>query len=366
MEPKLYCVQIPSTDFLLRIPAEWLIRGIVLCSMVVQVFLVFGGGYRYRSSNPVLKFAVWLAYMSADVLAISALGIMTHSPQNQMYGVWALLLLLHLGGPDTITAYSTANNELWIRHGLIMIYQVSVAAYVVYISSLQGYMLASAILLFIAGATKYGERTAVLRYPSYSQTVSNTQPVYEFMQNEDEIDRDINNVENEDSIDREINYVDYNYLVMGEDQFQRNLKEKQRQDVNQRNENRISSSKKQEVAGRRSYKWNCFLFKKREGERRRYDNWNSLLKGGEIVTIKSVWYQEGLQTTDNYMLCLSHALFKMYRRSDCYGNCPVVQSRCIRLDNGAADLCVYSTSPSAKPSLLVQVEVGAVGYLSAR
>ncbi|GLJ26878.1 hypothetical protein SUGI_0525620 [Cryptomeria japonica] len=307
MEPKLYCVSIPSSGLPLHVPVEWLIRALVLCSMLLQVFLVFGGGYRYRRSSHVLRFVVWLAYMSADVVAISGLGIMIHSAKNQMYGVWAPLLLLHLGGPDNITAYSTADNELWIRHGLIMIYQVSVAAYVVYLSSLKGYMLASAILLFIAGATKYGERTAALRYATYSQIVSSTQPVYKFMQHEDEIER-------------EINMVDYNYLVMGEDQFQRNLKEKQRQeakpqeyakqqqgvkpqedakqqqDTNQRKETRISSSNEQEVAGRRSYKW------------------NSLLKGGEIVTIKNVWYQEGLQTTDNYIPCLSHALFKMYKR----------------------------------------------------
>ncbi|GFZ17719.1 transmembrane protein, putative [Actinidia rufa] len=36
---------------------------------------------------------------------------------------WAPFLLLHLGGPDTITAYSLEDNELWLRHLLGLVVQ---------------------------------------------------------------------------------------------------------------------------------------------------------------------------------------------------------------------------------------------------
>lgn len=43
---------------------------------------------------------------------------------------WAPFLLVHLGGPDTITAYSLEGNELWLRHLLNLVVQVGVAFYV--------------------------------------------------------------------------------------------------------------------------------------------------------------------------------------------------------------------------------------------
>ncbi|KAH9310789.1 hypothetical protein KI387_025824, partial [Taxus chinensis] len=68
--------------------------------------------------------------LSEDAVAVYALGTMTReSIHTRIFGVWAPLLLLHLGGPDTVTAYSTVDNELWKRHLLNMVYQVSVAIY---------------------------------------------------------------------------------------------------------------------------------------------------------------------------------------------------------------------------------------------
>ncbi|GLJ36017.1 hypothetical protein SUGI_0722480 [Cryptomeria japonica] len=251
------CFSTRSPGLPLHIPLVWVVRAFMLTSMQLQLFLVVFGARRYRSSSCLLRSVVWGAYLAADAVAISALGIMTHSIRNEIYGLWAPILLIHLGGPDTITAYSTADNELWLRHCFIMIYQVLIAAYVLYLSRLEGYLLAASVLLFIAGATKYAERTYALRFASNSQMVNSTNALYKFMQVEGTHDQ-----------------VGYNYVVMGE------------QILSNKEFRNIADS----VV------------------------WDRLLSENAIITMKKVFEQEGRQRTDKYILCLSHALFKMYKR----------------------------------------------------
>ncbi|XP_059065342.1 uncharacterized protein LOC131857174 [Cryptomeria japonica] len=251
------CFPSPAPGAPLHIPLVWVVRAIMLGSMQLQLFLVVFGARRYFSSNPVLRFVVWGAYLAADAVAISALGIMTHSIKNVIYGLWAPILLIHLGGPDSITAYSIADNELWTRHFFIMFYQVLIAGYVIYISRLEGRLLAASILLFIAGASKYFERTCALRSASNSQMVNSTNALYKFMQVEGTHDRE-----------------DYNYVVMGEQRLRQ-----------------IGIPKTGEST-----------------------LWNSLVSDNAIVTIKKVFEQEGRLKTEKYIFCLSHALFKMYKR----------------------------------------------------
>ncbi|RYQ92326.1 hypothetical protein Ahy_B09g098528 isoform B [Arachis hypogaea] len=76
---------------------------------------------------------------------------------------WAPFLLAHLGGPDTITAYSLEDNELWLRHLIGLFYQCYVAVYVVYKSWKGGHLNYVTIPLIVAGMIKYGERTWSLR-----------------------------------------------------------------------------------------------------------------------------------------------------------------------------------------------------------
>ncbi|KAH7565733.1 hypothetical protein JRO89_XS08G0007200 [Xanthoceras sorbifolium] len=69
--------------------------------------------------------------MSADWVATVVLGNLTSSQlgdrdqnKNILQAFWALFLLLHLGGPDTITAYALEDNELWLRHSFGLLVQV--------------------------------------------------------------------------------------------------------------------------------------------------------------------------------------------------------------------------------------------------
>ncbi|GLJ20461.1 hypothetical protein SUGI_0372250 [Cryptomeria japonica] len=147
-------------DFAMRIPIEWLVRILLLTSMTLQLVLVVLGARRYITSSVILRFMVCGAYISADAMEVYAVGTMMYKAERGIYAIWAPLLLMHLGGPNGITTYSMAD-ELWLRHGFNMVYQVFVAAYVIYGSLLKGYPLAATIILLLVGFLKFGERTLI-------------------------------------------------------------------------------------------------------------------------------------------------------------------------------------------------------------
>lgn len=115
---------------------EWEIRVLVLSSLALQVFLLFSAVIRKRNVSAVLGLLLWLAYLLADSIAIYALGYLsqTRVPRgvdvrsfrntHRIQAFWAPFLLLHLGGQDTITAFSIEDNELWKRHLLSLLSQV--------------------------------------------------------------------------------------------------------------------------------------------------------------------------------------------------------------------------------------------------
>ena len=90
-------------------------------------------------------------------------------PKCVIMGLWAPLLLLHLGGPDTITAYSMEDNELWRRKPFTFVVQVGVAIYIFLRAWTNTDLNVLAIPIFIAGIIKTGERIWVLRSASSQQ-----------------------------------------------------------------------------------------------------------------------------------------------------------------------------------------------------
>ncbi|TXG68399.1 hypothetical protein EZV62_003334 [Acer yangbiense] len=152
------------------------VRAIILLSLVLQIILVILGNRRKLTARFWIRIIVWSAYLSADWVATVALGGLartigdsedsTHVPTNALQEFWAPFLLLHLGGPDTITAYSLEDNELWLRHFLGLIIQVGVAFYVFLRSWGNTYLTFLTIPIFISGVIKYCERTFILRSSS--------------------------------------------------------------------------------------------------------------------------------------------------------------------------------------------------------
>ncbi|CAL5096035.1 unnamed protein product [Urochloa decumbens] len=151
---------------------------LVLLSFILQLFLFFTGGLRRRARNWLLRGTIWLAYMGADVVAIYALGFLSRHGDamrsshddaslrlaHPLAFLWAPFLLIHLGGQDTITAFAIEDNNLWLRHLLNLLLQVTLALYVFWKSS--GWhstqVLVPGVLVFVAGIIKYAERTAAM------------------------------------------------------------------------------------------------------------------------------------------------------------------------------------------------------------
>ncbi|WRX27948.1 Protein of unknown function DUF594 - like 10 [Theobroma cacao] len=158
------------SEVMLSLWLKWELRAMVVLSLTVQLILIRYGNRRQFSgkSLKLVSFLVWTMYLFADWLATVALSTLLRSRREQLTSplviFWTPFLLLHLGGPDTITAYSLSDNELWPRHFFGLCFQVGVALYVyVKFWTLTVTVLTfMAIPIFIVGIIKYGERVWAL------------------------------------------------------------------------------------------------------------------------------------------------------------------------------------------------------------
>ncbi|CAA7014048.1 unnamed protein product [Microthlaspi erraticum] len=81
---------------------------------------------------------------------------------NDLLASWATFLLLHLGGPDTITALALEDNDLWLRNLFGLVCQAIVTFYV-FLLSIPNDILIPTSLMLVAGVIKYVERIKALR-----------------------------------------------------------------------------------------------------------------------------------------------------------------------------------------------------------
>lgn len=165
-----------SMESLVKQFNEWEMQLLVLLSFMLQWFLFFAGSLRRRGTSGFLRLSIWAAYLGADLVAVYSLGLLSRHQHITPEGhipwrtqpldfFWAPFLLIHLGGQDTITAFSMEDNNLWLRHLLNQVVQVVLAMYVFWksIGRHNVELLVSGILVFVAGAIKYGERTWSLK-----------------------------------------------------------------------------------------------------------------------------------------------------------------------------------------------------------
>ncbi|KAK3410683.1 hypothetical protein EUGRSUZ_J02619 [Eucalyptus grandis] len=153
---------------------EWELRVLVLLSLFLQLTLATQGSRRKSIYKYWIQVVVWTTYLSADSIATLTLGVLSNrlaniketrgmiDPQSQITAFWAPFLLLHLGGPDTITAYALEDNELWLRQLARLCVQVGLACYI-YFMALSGTTLSIlAAGMILVGFVKYAERTLCL------------------------------------------------------------------------------------------------------------------------------------------------------------------------------------------------------------
>ncbi|KAF5468170.1 hypothetical protein F2P56_012346 [Juglans regia] len=153
----------------------WNVRGVILFSLSLQIVLFLGAPMRKRTGNKLSIMIIWGSYFLADWTASFTIGLITNSRNSSkiiersdhLLAFWAPFLLLHLGGPDTITAFALEDNELWLRHFFTLIVQV-VASFYVFLETLPSNKLwLPTSLIFLAGVIKYTERTRSLYRASW-------------------------------------------------------------------------------------------------------------------------------------------------------------------------------------------------------
>ena len=145
-----------------------------LCLQAILVLLAF---LRKRTRSKLLHGLIWFAYLLADWIAPVAIGLISNSKgvgceekgnNKGLMAFWASFLLLHLGGPDTITSFALEDNEFWLRHLVGLILQVLATVYI-FIESLPNNLWVPTVMVFFVGFIKYVERTRALFLASLNQ-----------------------------------------------------------------------------------------------------------------------------------------------------------------------------------------------------
>ncbi|KAI4312927.1 hypothetical protein MLD38_037714 [Melastoma candidum] len=147
----------------------WGIRGFMILSLTMQLLLAIVSPFRMRTSNRWVILLIWSTYFLVDWAAIFAFGLISNarcrnstSINQDLLAFWSAFLLIHLGGSDSITAYSLEDNTLWLRHLVGLVAQV-LAFLNIFVKTLPSNDLrVPTVLIAIAGAIKYGERTRAL------------------------------------------------------------------------------------------------------------------------------------------------------------------------------------------------------------
>jgi hypothetical protein len=171
-------MDLPIPDDVKRLWEAWNFQVCIILSLLLQALLVLASPFRKRTRSKLLLVFIWLAYLVADWIAAFAIGLVSKSQDDaceskgreDLMAFWASFLLLHLGGPDTITSFSLEDNEFWLRHLIGLILQVLATAYIFYQSlSDQSKLWVPTTMVFVVGTIKYAERTRALYLASLSQ-----------------------------------------------------------------------------------------------------------------------------------------------------------------------------------------------------
>lgn len=170
-----------------KIWKEWELRGLVILSLTCQVILITLGKRRKYIAGSWIGIIVWSTYLLADYIAAMAISILSNDlgdvyrhrgsldEQFVLRAFWGPFLLLHLGGTDSISAFSVEDNELWRRHALGVLSQALITAYILLTAWTSSRLSLLSIPIFCIGLVKYSERVWVL-YLSSEKKFRNSIP----------------------------------------------------------------------------------------------------------------------------------------------------------------------------------------------
>ncbi|CAO2142943.1 unnamed protein product [Urochloa humidicola] len=154
---------------------EWAIHIAATVSLAAHVAVMAHAGTGRRHGFPGWKLTLWLSYQLLDKAGSYALTSLSldingdeaaPAREQLLVAFWAPFLLLHLGGPDNIGAYSIDDDKLSWRKVLDAAATVMGASYVVY-SKLyivdSGLLRPASIIMAVVGILRFLEKAVTLR-----------------------------------------------------------------------------------------------------------------------------------------------------------------------------------------------------------
>nr|CAB3452188.1 unnamed protein product [Digitaria exilis] len=162
---------------------KWGFRSCVLVSLGANVVLRLLSRARRRSASGrwaakgqrVRLLILWGLYQLAEAATASAISSLTlcdsdvTEDEKQVVALWAAFLLLHLGGPDNLTAYAQEDNKLSTRKWFEMIGHFVGVGYAIYKYTYHGgggggsrVLFAASVVVSGAGVIRYLERAYAL------------------------------------------------------------------------------------------------------------------------------------------------------------------------------------------------------------
>ncbi|XP_015887304.1 uncharacterized protein LOC107422381 isoform X2 [Ziziphus jujuba] len=179
-------MELPIPNKLKKLWDIWDLRVCILISLFLQVFLLLVAPFRQTTSRTFVIMSIWSAYLLADWVAAVSIGLITksqtdhsldpHTENLHIFAFWASFLLIHLGGPDSITSFSIEDNELWLRHLFSLILQVVAVAYSFFLTLPKNNLQLPTMLVFFVGIIKFSERIAALYLASLDRFGSTVLP----------------------------------------------------------------------------------------------------------------------------------------------------------------------------------------------
>ncbi|THG07100.1 uncharacterized protein LOC114286468 [Camellia sinensis] len=156
------------------------LRVVFFVSLFLQTFLFFSAPLRKRVSTPYVVMAIWLAYTLVDSIVSYASRLVISnrvsdssssggpsSANPELVAFWASFLLIHLGCPDTITAFALEDNELWRRYVNQLVTQWSFPASISITKLYKTKLLLPNSIIIVAGLLKYTVRVRSLYLASF-------------------------------------------------------------------------------------------------------------------------------------------------------------------------------------------------------
>ncbi|KAI9117319.1 hypothetical protein K1719_011485 [Acacia pycnantha] len=151
---------------------QWGLEILVLFSFILQLILTAYGSRRKDIPGIWIRLTVWSSYLLSASFARIILGKLTVIPESdpdernirrELKALYAPLLLVQIGNPDAITAYSIEDNRLGVRQLIGFVFQVAIVTWIIIKSWTHSWLSYLYLPLLVSGLIKYGEMVWALK-----------------------------------------------------------------------------------------------------------------------------------------------------------------------------------------------------------